>query len=70
MFVGILIIVVYKGANIYGMYRYTSPMIVQILPKVEFENPLIASKNVLSPTSLTKKLVHIGAVAIKISTAL
>jgi hypothetical protein len=60
------IIVVYSGANIKGIYKYTKPIIVHICPKVEFWNPLTASKNVFNPTIFTKKLVQIGAVAIKI----
>jgi hypothetical protein len=38
-----------------------------MLPNVEFSNPLTASKNVFNPTNFTRKLVHIGAVAIKIT---
>jgi formate-dependent nitrite reductase membrane component NrfD len=39
---------------------------VQILPYVELSKPAQISKNVFKPTSLTKKLVHTGAVAMKI----
>jgi hypothetical protein len=36
------------------------------LPNVELFTPLTKSKNVFKPSNFTKKLVHIGAVAIKI----